>query len=380
MADLCIRQNGTIKKYELKDSVSSSPKLAVKQGGYTRYLPLKQGTKSGELSLRVQGKTYYAYSEKILPVEMTDPVRLSDMHFARSQYDADHYDWGTDEENNKAFKTTYNVGGHEYYYNQWGGTGPFRMYKTEPYSDYKTTPPTFEYVMTEPLYFVWTDQSTSLYTHAHGGETYILDVLKNGESLYSYKGTSTPILFETDDVMSVIVMFGGFNTQEDSGATAFTYGWYPKLRPASKYKFADAPFGFYCQCNSSVAGNSNFYGNLVDWGENPSASPDYSVYRTSPEYYIAQHDYKYYPSDNSKFAASPTYWDIYGLNMPSFGINFHVYSSKCIVNSTRYDWNQEFEIHAGDRVTILFRLDGNMPNTSYTLNVGIRPKLRLAAE
>ena len=59
MAKLCYKSDETTKKYDLKDSVTSSPKLGVRVGTSTKYLALKQGTKSGELSLRVNNHTYY---------------------------------------------------------------------------------------------------------------------------------------------------------------------------------------------------------------------------------------------------------------------------------------------------------------------------------
>ena len=60
MAKLCYKVNGTVKEYDLKDSVNGTPKLGVKVGGTTKYLGLKQGTKSGELQVKVNGQTYYA--------------------------------------------------------------------------------------------------------------------------------------------------------------------------------------------------------------------------------------------------------------------------------------------------------------------------------
>lgn len=59
MAKLCYKVNGTVKKYDLKDSVTGSPKLGVKVGGSTKYLGLKQGTKSGEINVKVGGQSYY---------------------------------------------------------------------------------------------------------------------------------------------------------------------------------------------------------------------------------------------------------------------------------------------------------------------------------
>ncbi|MBP5595349.1 MAG: hypothetical protein J6Y02_08200 [Pseudobutyrivibrio sp.] len=59
MAKLCYKINGTVKEYDLKDNVSRVPKLGVKVGGTTKYLGLKQGTKSGELTVRFNGLPYY---------------------------------------------------------------------------------------------------------------------------------------------------------------------------------------------------------------------------------------------------------------------------------------------------------------------------------
>ena len=63
MSKLCYKVNGTVKKYDLKDSVSGSPKLGVKVGGTTKYLGLKQGSKSGEVAIKVGGKTYYVQTK-----------------------------------------------------------------------------------------------------------------------------------------------------------------------------------------------------------------------------------------------------------------------------------------------------------------------------
>ena len=59
MTKLCYKSNGTVKEYDLKDNVSRVPKLGVKVNGATKYLGLKQGTKSGELTIRLNGLPYY---------------------------------------------------------------------------------------------------------------------------------------------------------------------------------------------------------------------------------------------------------------------------------------------------------------------------------
>ena len=60
MSKLCYKVNGTIKKYDLKDS-TNTPRLVVKSGGTVRYLPLKTAgsNKPGELAIRVGGQKLY---------------------------------------------------------------------------------------------------------------------------------------------------------------------------------------------------------------------------------------------------------------------------------------------------------------------------------
>lgn len=62
MAKLCYKKGGTVYKYDLKDSVNTSPKLAVKVGEAKKYLGLKQGTRGGELQIKYGGLPYYAQS------------------------------------------------------------------------------------------------------------------------------------------------------------------------------------------------------------------------------------------------------------------------------------------------------------------------------
>lgn len=58
MSKFCFKtSNGTV-KYDLKDS-ANNPKLAIRVGNVTKYLSLKQGTKSGELHVRNGSNIYY---------------------------------------------------------------------------------------------------------------------------------------------------------------------------------------------------------------------------------------------------------------------------------------------------------------------------------
>lgn len=59
MAKLCYKSDGTIKKYDLKDS-ADTPRLAVKINGSTKYLPLKVGAaNSKEISIKNSGSVYH---------------------------------------------------------------------------------------------------------------------------------------------------------------------------------------------------------------------------------------------------------------------------------------------------------------------------------
>lgn len=62
MSKLCYKVGGTVKKYDLKDS-ANKPRLAVKNGGVTKYLGLNQGTKDGEVQLKLNGYTYYVQTK-----------------------------------------------------------------------------------------------------------------------------------------------------------------------------------------------------------------------------------------------------------------------------------------------------------------------------
>lgn len=72
MAKLCYKVGGTVKKYDLKDSISSSPKLVVKVNGTVKYLGLRQGSKSGELNVKYNGLPYYG--ETLASPETVTPV------------------------------------------------------------------------------------------------------------------------------------------------------------------------------------------------------------------------------------------------------------------------------------------------------------------
>lgn len=379
MAKLCYKVGGIVKKYDLKDN-ANKPRLAVKINGITKYLSLVQGAKSEEVNIKTSGKIYSI--QTAVPYEDTgSAISLTYLHFIRAQSAADNYNWSSsaDPEDNISLCNYYgysygdaNLTAHSYGYNRWGGTGPFRMYPTKKY--YSNTPASttsFDYVVSSPFYFKWSDQSTTLVTHAHGGTTYILDVLKNGERL---RNTSNVHLFSTGDIMQVILFFGGYNTQSDSGASGWSYDWYPKVKPATTLTEEDAPFGFYFRHPSGI-NNTTFYGNPIDWDETPSASTGGLEYKSSPVYYIAKDNYRYYPADNGMFTSDRTYWNIYNH---SHGC--HVYSSKFIINGTRYNWNSEFDIHVGDNVCILFNVDFNGGDNFWSWDYGIRPKLRKIVE
>ena len=81
MAKLCYRIGNETKKYDLKDSVTSSPKLAVRYGNSTKYLKLKEGTKPGELHVAKN-------------VVMGDGIVPSAFHVERWDV-SDHVNWWT---------------------------------------------------------------------------------------------------------------------------------------------------------------------------------------------------------------------------------------------------------------------------------------------
>ena len=64
MAKLCFKQNGIIKKYELK-SEADKPRLSVHDNNTTQYLKLRRGTKNNELSVRIEGIPYHVETKTI---------------------------------------------------------------------------------------------------------------------------------------------------------------------------------------------------------------------------------------------------------------------------------------------------------------------------
>lgn len=347
MPKLCFKNNATVKKYDLKDS-ATTPRVGVNYNGATKYLGLKQGTKSGELSVKVGGQSYYIKSVEQVPATSTTALKISNLHFARSQYDADHGIWDDDV---NSLCAAYSVGHSAYASNNWGGYGPFRMYVTTPYSDTVATPNVKEFTITEPLYFLWSDNtSTTIHNHAHGGSIYILDVLKNNVSLVSYKNTSTPIVFEEGDKMTLIVYIGGYNTSEDSGAASFTYGYYPLVRPATMSKPVQLPMGFMLSHPGDNAVHNNCYAPVINYEQTPTGTGgDIS---SSPQYYIIQHDCYYFPYDNNGYFSSSTSHLLY--NNPSLvGTVSHV---GLVVNGSNKPINRELFLHAGDRLAAKFTL------------------------
>ena len=80
MAKLCYKLNGTVKKYDLKDS-ASTPRLGIKVGGTTKYLGLQQGTKSGEIEVKVNGLPYFV---KIMDLPQVGNAYVTPFAFTQS--------------------------------------------------------------------------------------------------------------------------------------------------------------------------------------------------------------------------------------------------------------------------------------------------------
>jgi len=68
MANLAFKHNGIIKKYELKNE-ADKPRLVVHINNSDRYLSLKQGSKSGELTVRLEGLPYYIKQKIVTNLE-----------------------------------------------------------------------------------------------------------------------------------------------------------------------------------------------------------------------------------------------------------------------------------------------------------------------
>lgn len=223
MAKLCYKVGGTVKKYDLKDSVSN-PRLAVKSGGVTKYLGLAAGPKSGELNVKLNGQVYVAQSIK--DFDMCDPVIHMGMQFIRSQSDADNYDWGTDSENNAPLCTTYGITGAAYRSDNWGGQGAFRMWAFKDGAVIAEHP--YTHVADAPFYFLYEDNNLTLVAEgSRNGAITVCDVLKNGQSTLSNKENFTPVLFEPGDTMTAIIKFTGYNTRSEFSPTCT---WYPGVR------------------------------------------------------------------------------------------------------------------------------------------------------
>ena len=259
MAKLCYKYDGTVKKYDLKDSVNGTPKLCVKVGGLPKYLGLKQGTKSGEIAVKVSGLPYYI--KTIVDYTESTPVQSTGMTFYIAQSTADGYGWLTnDTANNRALCKMYglsygqgSVGGtyqavksyyaatndlamlqslcpnyngpsswyyparanaHNYIPDSWGGTGPHRMYAQV---DEVTVPEhPYYHVVTRPFYFLYSDNNLKFFDHGssdRAGDILLYGVLKNGASTRDLRTTSTPTLFEEGNTIAVIAYFNGYNTR-----------------------------------------------------------------------------------------------------------------------------------------------------------------------
>lgn len=373
--NLCYKSGSTIKTYELRDSVDNTPKFAVKVGTSVKYLALKPGVKSGEISVKINNSLYHIQNLK--NSAQCYPVKTEKLLLVRSQNDADSYNWSSDPEQNNNLCYLYSTSGRAYVSDGWGGYGPFRMWPATADGTAITSGGYF-HTVTVPFYFLWTDNPNITSGIVGGGSDRwpaikILDVLRNGSSLRSYVGTSTPILFDEGDRIGAVIQFSGYNTRHATIPGSYLpVKFYPVVRPTDvNTDVLTAPFGFYFRHPVSSINNANFYGNLIDFEETPNASTAGLATRSSPTYYTSKLNYRYYPNDNGLLGSSQTYYQLY-----SHRHGCHVYAPKIIVNGSQKNWNREFDIHVGDKITMLFRVDQNYGDNFWSWDYGIRPKLR----
>ena len=255
MSKLYYKVDRTIKSYDLKDSVNGTPKLGVKVGGSTKYLRLRQGTQSGEITVKVGGLPYYV--KTIVDYDESAPVQSTGMTFYTSQSTADGYGWLTGDSANDvalckwydmsygqtgfatkaSVKSYYSANGdlamlnglcsgtwyyatranaHNYVPDSWGGTGPHRMYAQVDGVTISEHP--YYHVVTRPFYFLYSDNNLKFYDHGssdRAGDILLYDVLKNGVSTKDLRNTSTPTLFEEGNTIAVVAHFGGYNTRSN---------------------------------------------------------------------------------------------------------------------------------------------------------------------